>query len=784
MCGLAAIALLSGQRRAQAEPADPPPPPMSWEAAMACELVVVATYEAHGESSLRLHVRRVLKGSLPTLDATIDVGVEMPFAVVTTPPGDIEQRRARGGDEKGPWLCTMSKLRGGAPWRPTALMTTSTASAIYFLPKASSPVLREAGQVQRPSLADGWATSLSGGKADVLWRLTQPTDPVLGNQALEEVASSRDARALETLVADVVTPPEDVGWPLSRGWSLAATTLREVGDVQGDVYDRALARLDDPVTKGGHDDLAAICALADPARAAKDLIARTAADRPFPIRQAAIRALGDVGTGEVLEALLRFVEGSDPFAADSAAEGLKTLLRAEYHYDVRRRTADVARLRAQAWPRLAALPTTQRTSNIVHDLRESFVETAPPTIDDVKAALAAPPGGYADSPPWKTAKAMAAAPSAAFVPLLVEALQRVPADRYVELGRFAWREALERHARLCRRAMTAACDRAGLLRLLDGGRDGRWWARLSSLLGRDPTPDAERIAGEIGYGNLPRADSLQLVLEDDPAHGRALLDRALELGLRDGFSARLTRYSRDQWCSLLALAVRHGRNDLVGPLVEAVTAAAQSSESGLGTWKTLLDARNADATAAYVRVLDDAIAALARRPTGFSRHGIEWMLASLWTASPSEMLRRLPPLLRSPDPSLRELGGLALARSLEWSPTTHGWWRLTAAVRAPALAAAERMIEKVAAARDVVEARVLFLRASGVPLEGTRGPSWVPALEASCRDRDPTVAANALRVLEAVAGDDDIVQEIESLRAPDRPRAIHVWLLDRGLVPK
>ena len=275
------------------------------------------------------------------------------------------------------------------------------------------------------------------------------------------------------------------------------------------------------------------------------------------------------------------------------------------------------------------------------------------------------------------------------------------------------------------------------------------------------------------------------MLDDDPAHGRALLDRALKLGLPNGLSARATRYNRDQWRSLLALAVRHGRNDLVGPLVEAVTAAAaEGSEGSVGAWTTLLDARNADATAAYLRVLDDAIATLSPRPSGAPRFAVERLLASLWTASPSEILRRLPPLLRSPHPSLRELGGEALARSLEWSPTTHGWWRLTAALRAPALAAAERMIEKVAAARDVVEARVLFLRASGVPLEGTRGPSWVPGLEASCRDRDPAIAANALRVLEAVAGDDGIVREIEGLRAPDRPRAIHAWLLDRGLAPK
>jgi hypothetical protein len=814
---IAAAVLLGPVAAARAEPDFDPEPPMTWAQALSSDLVVVATYESHEEKTLRLRVERVLRGASSKAGDVIAVGLEHRYVLVDDPQRVYALgSRSKREEAKGPWLCYLEQESNPGDLVPTALLPSVRSPAIYFLPTAGAPTLRRLGQVQGPWLADGWDATLSGRKADVTWRIAQATDAGVWSRAIEELAVSRAPDAIETLFHWTLPIARADGW---QRWAEPSGegALAAIGDRGGDVYDRAMELLD----RGAAADpyrLTTLCALVNPGRATRDLLARTSAAHGR-IRHAAAAALGDVGTSEVLEPLLRFVEAAarndaQDAPVNGAVEGLARALRLNDHWDNRRTMTEVDRLRAIAAPRLAAIAAGERSyvqqevSSLLYDKAMNRDPTSRPTLDDVRRAVDTQRAGHGDnaeSPVSRIVEAMARAPSPEYVPILVEALAvRGPREEFT----YSLREVMKRHAMLFRLAMRAACQTAGLLergdkRLQSSGADDsraglvppshgnalvEWWRSHRAVLARWPAPPQETVSDlrhlleqELARKHVPHAEAIRALASFDPAAANVIFHQAFAAGPPSASA----RWEQDAWTSLVAEAVRRGKTDLLPELasrVRAQTAVEEAAGNVPSAPLLLLDTENPDALAEFLRFLDAMSPTSERRGRTTTNWEYERLLQALFLHHAAEFFPRVAALLAADDASVRGRGEDILSQTLCWQIAGFGWTRDVAARRGPRLDTARPLLARLATARSDVEARVIFLRARGVSLGGEPGASWIPALRTAASDPEPSVWQNAIRLLEVVAGDVGVVEELDRLRAPDRPQAIDGWLADRGLL--
>jgi hypothetical protein len=401
---------------------------------------------------------------------------------------------------------------------------------------------------------------------------------------------------------------------------------------------------------------------------------------------------------------------------------------------------------------------------------------------------------------------MARAPSPEYVPILVEGLAaRGPREELT----YALRGVVRRHAMLFRRSMRSACDAAGLLdagdkRLRSSGADDlragltipfdgnalvEWWRSHRAVLARWAPPPQEAVGGlrrlleqELAWKHVPHAEAIRALESFDPAAANLIFEKAFAAGPPSASA----RWEGDAWTRLVAEAVRRGKKALLSELarrVRAQTAAEEADGNVPSAPLLLLDIENPDAFAEFLRTLDGIPPSREWRGRPTTNWAYDRLLRALFVHRPAEFFPRVEALLESDDASVRGLAEDILSQTLCWQIAGFGWTRDIAARRRPQLEAVRPLLARLATAHDDVEARVILLRSLGVSLEGEISAAWIPALRAAAADLDPSVCENAIRLLEAVAGDVGVVEELDALRAPDRPQAIEGWLADRGLLP-
>jgi hypothetical protein len=247
-----------------------PDPSMTWDKMLAAELVVVARYEKHAGKSLSLRVDRVLKGKNVKPGGVIAVALAGKYSMQDklSPLG--------GGDDKaaGPWLCCAMQVWNPGGDEAVSVLPDVRQPAVYFLPSETAPELAMIGQVQLAVLADGWGQAVQGKPMDLLFRLVQQVNTRLHDEAMEELARTRDPKTLTSLIDWAISPPDTS--PFFRGYMFMPTAmiLTAVGDHEGDVYGPLWKWLTDPQGhRGGsvaYELLPQILGEIDPDRAFRD----------------------------------------------------------------------------------------------------------------------------------------------------------------------------------------------------------------------------------------------------------------------------------------------------------------------------------------------------------------------------------------------------------------------------------------------------------------------------------------------------------------------------------
>ena len=203
---------------------------MSWEELLNCELVVVGRcVEVEGTRKIHVQVDRVLCGDTAQNGEIILVPLEHWYSIGV-------------GSGHAPLKESICYKKDRLNGELSRLISDPALPAIYFFPDQDRPALVRDGQFQNARFAEDWRCAIDGIPTGLLFRLFQNTNPVLKDQALDELCRHRDQRVIEELFQWI-----DEGFFV---W-FARDTLRNIGDWNGDVYKRAVARLE----KNGRDNV-------------------------------------------------------------------------------------------------------------------------------------------------------------------------------------------------------------------------------------------------------------------------------------------------------------------------------------------------------------------------------------------------------------------------------------------------------------------------------------------------------------------------------------------------
>ncbi|MEX0715170.1 MAG: hypothetical protein WD066_01215 [Planctomycetaceae bacterium] len=395
---VAMIATSIASRSASADNIVDPQPKMSWQELLDCRLVVVGKYQSHKEAVLTIRVERVLKGDAKAGDA-LEVSLQHWWSVETGRVG-WEAMMQDGKADGKPRVCYKEQLMNPGGLVPVAVVEPGE-SAVFFLADGQDVALVRQGQLQPPLLGDGWQQAIDGKPMDLVFRLGQGVDGELARVAREELERNRDPRILSLLVDELVEKADRGVWPM-RGYFHGVSArpldlLCEIGDRKGDVYDRALQRIE-PALKSsryGAYRLAHVMSRVDPERALKQFREwikapppRIQAREPRPrgadqVRElievdVRYRRLAVVGLGSIVDEStldIAFSLLSDDAVGDDAFNSIvRMTFHAEAPRDRRRSLFEIAR------KRLAGMTLPPHLSKNSHDLYKQIVdgEWSPP----------------------------------------------------------------------------------------------------------------------------------------------------------------------------------------------------------------------------------------------------------------------------------------------------------------------------------------------------------------------------------------------------------------------
>jgi len=295
-------------------------PHMTWKDMVAAELVLVGKYEKHEDQTMSLRVESVLNGKAVKPGDVIAVSLKGGYSI----EDKLSPRVSRNEPKGGPFLCYKMPESIPGNYVPFKILPNARQSAIYFLPSEVTPTLTAIEQVQPAVLAEGWGQAVQGKPMGLLFRLTQRMDPRLHDEAVKELARSRDPMTLAALVGWAIDPPPGPN-PYLMDMMLvpAHSILIAVGDRKGDIYNPLWAWLTNPAAahhggSGHYDEVTEILGAIDPDRAFHDLTAIISANKPG--KYSATEWLGHVRTEPSLRRLLDFMK--DPDLRLTAIRGL------------------------------------------------------------------------------------------------------------------------------------------------------------------------------------------------------------------------------------------------------------------------------------------------------------------------------------------------------------------------------------------------------------------------------------------------------------------------------
>ncbi len=273
----------------------------------------------------------------------------------------------------------------------------------------------------------------------------------------------------------------------------------------------------------------------------------------------------------------------------------------------------------------------------------------------------------------------------------------------------------------------------------------------------------------------PPIRHLEYLFALDETKGKAALKTALE---------NRRPYPLAIQCEVLALAVGHGRAELLDELLKTVRQAFDFERKGPGlpsSQRWLLVARNDKALAEYLRILDeskrlvwaDAVADEQVDPL----YGT--MLQGLWPEQPGPYFQRAGELLESPALPVRRVGELALFHALYWNLDLRSWD--FAAVRAEKLKTVLPELNNLAKMPEP-QMRSHLLGLLGVELSGEPGKAWIGRLSQAALSFQTPIARNALRLIELVSGEYGCGM-LTIFRRGQREAALKLFLSNRLLQP-
>ncbi|MCE9524685.1 MAG: hypothetical protein K8R36_01365 [Planctomycetales bacterium] len=720
-----------------------PEPPLTWDATLSCELVILARYESHQASELKLKIVEVLKGTADTKQP-LAVRLEHLYSLETGPVGWERFSGKPAKDDKTPKVCYKHKLTGGL--EPYPVREDARQPAIYFFPRADRPALKIRGQVQSPQSQKGWQQALDGKPIDLPFRLMQDVNREMARDALEELGKSRDPAALDQLFS----------WIMNRGKDAPFNTfqvvpfLARLGDRDGDVYDRSAKSLFSVVladNEYSHLKLGSLMAIVDPKRAMEDFPKWVAREQPLPVRQAALSGLGRIPRREAAQLALDCLRQGE--VASFAVGAIHSHVYGDSG-DLLPRNRGLENDQEWLVGELRAALVDKRVPDQVKKLiREQFwelVRERPPIELEVLRKILLDPKdpsyrehGKGDPPPKtgdeKTANMLRDVREACdprLVPLLAEVLEKMPAAS--SNHGYAFQETLAHYARICPRAMRKELEK----------RD---------FPGKLPPPD--------------------------PASG-------IPLGIRDTMEACKIWPSRHKpylekevaRCFALAAEVRAGKSEQTDALIREVDAVYVELEGrGRSPLPALLDSGSEVARTKFFDYLNKAKQGrLDRWSNQLSLREVVGVVSPLHPKHSKLHLELVLGLLKSKSLAEREAGVNCLS---SWHSDFGFDHQAVEAERTRKLAEIEPLLHKLAAVSDT-QAGVLLLARKGFVLEGEPNDAWLPTLQKAA-GTSGEAAGHAMRLVEVVMGEDQC-REFAYLPPSQRVRALKAYLADAGKI--
>lgn len=731
-----AFALLAVGRpsRASAEIWFDPEPPLAWDAALACELVVLARYESHEDKTVTLAVVEVLKGDADR--KTVVADLQHLYSVETGPVGwESFDKRGEKGD-KVPRICYKQQIMNPGSPVPMAIRKDAREPALYFFPDQSKPALKIHGQVQSPLFKTGWRQAIDGKPSDLLFRLTQRVNRELSRDALEELGKTRDGASLDQLFAWIVDRPEDD----THLYRQAVSHLSRVGDRSGDVYNRA-RRLVIDAAPGANEyrffSLARIMAIVDPDRAWADLSQLVGGQFPLPVRKGALAGIGRIPKREAAQLALEKLRDAD--LAQHALAACRTQLQGENDYeyprfrglsddrswmmDELRKAAQDEQVPAETRKEIARLLDNVSTGDMSVDLEALRHE-----LLNTESAL------YRGRIENQTAKLLREAKQACdprVIPILVEALDTVPQASGHQS--YSLPDLLHHYALICPHATRKELEKRGV-------------------------PD--RLAGIRSY---ERNFKIHEALETAGLWPPREPDRRAE---------EVAAFQR------LAIKVR-GRRAAEEELLEAADKLVQNR-----AWRglsALLDANSPAAEARFYDYLEQKKQRSRNRISGELQPDFDlvYVLDALYPGHPDVFVEEILKLFRSPSLAERRKGvetlKFTLQTDLDFDPAA------LEADRNRHWAEVEPLLRRVGQVSEP-QARVILLKRSGYSVMGGPDETWLPMLIDAVGSRD-NVAPHALRLIETVVGEPRC-RKFEHFPPAERRAAVRAYLNDMGKLPE
>ncbi len=732
---LLAIIVASWSTHANAEIWIDPESPLTWDGALASELVVLARYESHQDKTVTLTVLEVLKGA--PARKTLVVELQHLYTLETGPVGWEAFGNEKKPGDGVPKLCYQTQIINPGGLVPMPIRKDAREPALYFFADSAKPTLKIRGQIQSPLLKMGWQQALDDKPMELLFRLTQHINGELSRDALEELGRTRDGRCLDQLFVWIADPPSDEEHLSSQ----SATYLSRLGDRDGDVYDRARKRMADAAPGASpyrFYSLATIMSIVDQDRAWTDLPQLAGEESPLLVRKGALSGIGRIPKREAAELALKMLRVTN--LAETALGAVQRLLQGEEHY---------------GYPRFRGLPGDP--SWLVDELRKAaqderipertrkeitqyllYVPLADVTVDldalrhELLNSESTIYRGLIENRTEKLLRDAKQACDPRVIPILAEALDTVP--KASGHHSYSLPELLTHYALICPQKTRKELEKRGVP------------ARLATIPSSDRNHKIHEAMETAGLW----APRYPIRNADETATFRRL-----------------------------ALKVRGGNLDAVDELLEAADKLFEKrSYKGLSA---LLDA---DAPEAEARFLSYVKRKKQTRLNQFSHElqidlDLTYVLDALYPGHPDVFAEQILELLQSKSLAERKKGAdilvFTLQSDLDFDPVA------LELDRTRQLAEIEPLLRRLGQVSEQ-QARVILLERSGYSVRGEPNESWLPTLIDAVGSRG-NAAPHALRLLETVV-EEQRPRKFEHFPPPERQRAVRAYLSDMGKHPK